>query len=48
MSVTDIRQDMGDTWGRSSVVIGGNAIGNDLHSDTKGNCGTVGGVATNI
>ena len=46
--VTDSRQDMGDTIGGSSAKTGGNAVGNDLHSETTGKHGTVGSVATNI
>ena len=39
---------MGDTIGGSSAKTGGNAVGNDLHSETTGKHGTVGSVATNI
>ena len=47
-SATNIRHDMGDIQDRSSVGSGRNSVGYDLHRDTIGNCGTVGGVAANI
>ena len=42
------RQDVGDAWGRISAESGRNAVGNDLYRETAGNCGTMGGVTTNI
>ena len=47
-SVTDSRQYMGDARGGSIAVIGVNAFGNDLHRETTGNRGTVGGVSINL
>ena len=37
------RQGVGDTRGGRSTGGSGNPVGNDLHRDTAGNCGTVGG-----
>ena len=48
MSVADIRRDVGYARGRSSAGSGGNTVGNDLYRDMAGNCGTVGGVTTDI
>ena len=42
------RQDVGDAWGGISAESGRNAVGNDLYRETAGNCGTMGGVTTNI
>ena len=44
----DIRRYMGYAWGRSSAGSGGNTFSNDLYRDMAGNCGTVGGVTTDI
>ena len=46
--MTDSRQYMGDARGGSIAVIGVNAFGNDLHRETTGNRGTVGGVSINL
>ena len=48
MSAEDIRHDVGDAWGGSSVVIGRNAVGDDLYKKTAGNGGTLGDVTTDI
>ena len=37
---------MGDAQDRSRAGSGENSVGDDLHRDMTGNCGTVGGVAT--
>ena len=38
----------GDARGGIGAGIGRNAVGNDLHMETTGNRGTVGGVVTDI
>ena len=47
-SAVDRRWDGGYTRGGSSAGSGGNSVGNDIYRDMVGNCGTVGGVTTNI
>ena len=47
-SAADRIWDVGDVWGRISARSVRNAVGNELYMDTAGNCGTVGGVMTNI
>ena len=42
------RQEMGDAKGRSGAGSGGNTFRDELHMDTKGECGTVGGAAANF
>ena len=42
--VIDSRQDMGDSQVRSSAGSCRNSVRDDLHRDTKGDCGTVGGI----
>ena len=39
---------MGDSWGGSSTGGGRNAVGDNLYREKACNCGTVGGVTTNI
>ena len=42
------RRDMGDAWGRRSVRGSMNEVGDDLHRETAGNRGTVGGTTPTI
>ena len=42
------RWDVGVAGGRSSVGSSWNIVGDDIYGETAGNCGTVGGVTTNI
>ena len=39
---------MGDARGESSAGRGGNAVGDDLYREMAGNCGTVGGITTDV
>ena len=39
---------MGDAWGRRSVRGSMNEVGDDLHRETAGNRGTVGGTTPTI
>ena len=48
VSASDIRRDMGDSRGGSSVGSSGNKVGDDLYKDMAGKSGTMGGVTTNI
>ena len=47
-STIDSIRDVGDAQGRSSTGSGGNLVNDDLHRETTGNRGTVGGVAAYI
>ena len=47
-SVTDIRREMGDYHKGINTGSGGSAVGEDLHRETTGNCGTVGDVVADI
>ena len=46
--MADSIREMGDARGGSGVVIFRNAVKDDLNRNTTGNCGTVGGVATDL
>ena len=39
------RQDVGDSQGGSTAVSGSKSVGDDLHRETTGDSGTVGGAA---
>ena len=42
------RRDMGDTGGGRRIKGSRNAVGKDLHIDTAGNCGSLGGATSLI
>ena len=42
------RRDMGDAWGGRRTAGSGNSVGEDLHRDTVGNLGSVGGATSSI